>query len=264
MKNNNYTPAFQFTRPTGLDEYFPPSYRHFTLCTLKSEETFLRQDPSISTVLNNLHELVYLAENLNGDSQSLQYQAIERWENAKWNALCSRGLDNPATSIPRHKPESYMLEAYRVASIIFVSFTDPTVLCLSPNAAVESWRSDNYLADLVLSLRNNISATDVSSFWSPLPGALLWCLIIGSVAASRLGDPFANCRAWFRLELLRVVVAYSFSRGEPARIASESLEKIVNGIEAASYLSGAYSTNHQGWRQAALYPEHPRLMMDQF
>lgn len=274
-KSHGSSHTFHSNQASNFNEWFSLSYHHFTLRTLKGVNGFLRQDSRLIDTLSNLHELVELAQILDSNAQEPHCSDIGgRWENSKWRAVYGREYALQQDVAPKHSAESHKLEACRTASIIFASAADPDILFLSPSMALETWNPDNYLADLVLSLRYSISASNPTDFWAPLPGALLWCLVIGTVASTRLGEAFATTRAWFRMELLKVCVAYWYTAGQPAQTVVESFDMVTQGVQAAMNLKSAChaagspnatcQAHIQGPASPSSWAERPRLMIDQF
>lgn len=263
MKEDDESPNLGSNSPPCLDALFPPSYRHLTLRTLKSMDAFLYQNPRLIAILSNLHELTTLAQILDGNSQGMQYeQAVERWETVKWDTLYSRWSEPDDDYSSKQSQDRLILEACRIASIIFISMADPTILYTT--APPDVWQPDQYLTDLILALHYSICGTDRSGFWAPLPGALIWCLVIGSVASTRLGEAYATTRSWFRVELLKATVAFWFARGDPGQTVAESFDMIVRGVKSASNLNGNCQTTKHIDNVPSSWAERPRLMVDQF
>ncbi|CEJ57222.1 hypothetical protein PMG11_05923 [Penicillium brasilianum] len=74
------------------------------------------------------------------------------------------------------------------------------------------FEGDPYLIYAVAHLKHVLRQTDLDGFWGPLPGALIWCLVIGA----RLSQP-GSSRKWFMMQIQRTSCA----------MAQDGCEKVI-------------------------------------
>ena len=263
MRENDPTPIFPQYEFNNLNEMFPSSYRHFTLRTLKNANAFRPQDPELIYALTDLHDLAYLVRILYNNNSDVEHQqAVERWESIKWRIIYNRCRDHDQQNSVDNSQSGHILKSCQTASMLFISLADPTIIFSDTDESSGCWQLIQWVTNLVLTLRSSIAATDLSKFWTPLPGALLWCLVISSVAASRLGPEFFATQNWLRMELLKTCVAFWFVRGQPSQAVAESFDNIVRSVQVASYLGGSQQANCKPENFVAEpWPDQTHVMM---
>ncbi|KAJ5820038.1 hypothetical protein N7474_005629 [Penicillium riverlandense] len=75
----------------------------------------------------------------------------------------------------------------------------------------------------ICELQSLLRQTDIDGFWGPLPGALIWCLAIGT----RLSKP-GPMRKWFIMQTTRVTCALAMEHCEAVLWC---LEEILAGLD---------------------------------
>ncbi|PLB50215.1 hypothetical protein P170DRAFT_139099 [Aspergillus steynii IBT 23096] len=85
-----------------------------------------------------------------------------------------------------------------------------------------------YWSDSLNALQTSLRQPDIDQTWAHLPGALIWCLVIGARLA-QLG----SARKWFMMQLVRVASCIALDWFDEVL---QSLQLIVNGLDAAEML----------------------------
>lgn len=83
------------------------------------------------------------------------------------------------------------------------------------------------LADAIAYLKDLLQATDLDNCWSPLSGALIWCLSIGA----RRSFP-GPVRKWFVMQVARVSCAIAMNRPDAV---VRCLRVVRRGLEGADF-----------------------------
>lgn len=83
------------------------------------------------------------------------------------------------------------------------------------------------LADAIAYLKDLLQATDLDNCWTPLSGALIWCLSIGA----RRSFPGA-VRKWFVMQTARVSCAIAMNRPDAV---VRCLRVVVEGLDGADF-----------------------------
>lgn len=81
------------------------------------------------------------------------------------------------------------------------------------------------LAQAVAHLKHLLHQTDVDGFWGPLPGALIWCLVIGA----RLSQP-GSARKWFMMQIQRTCCAMA---QDGCDMVLRCLQTVLVGLDGA-------------------------------
>jgi len=76
----------------------------------------------------------------------------------------------------------------------------------------------NTTASLTTQLKNTLNLSALSSLWYPIPGALLWCLVVGVETSQRTPE-----HPWFVANLLRAVTALAFVDWDGVKSCMEQL-----------------------------------------
>jgi hypothetical protein len=76
-------------------------------------------------------------------------------------------------------------------------------------------------------LEYHLSQTSVQSFWPPIPGALLWCLVAGANASKAMAE-----RNWFIANIIRLTTGLAFQNWEGVRNTLETFAKCTASINA--------------------------------
>lgn len=88
-----------------------------------------------------------------------------------------------------------------------------------------SHSADAHLAQAVTHLKHLLHQTDIDRFWGSLPGALIWCLVIGA----RLSPP-GSARKWFMMQIVRTGCAMAQNNCE---MVLRSLRTVLAGLDGA-------------------------------
>jgi hypothetical protein len=92
------------------------------------------------------------------------------------------------------------------------------------NTAICTRKCDDLLYG-ILHLKALLQHTDLSGFWGSLPGALIWCLVIGA----RL-SPAGLLRKWFMMQTTRITCAMAMSSCDAVL---ENLRIVLEGLDMA-------------------------------
>jgi hypothetical protein len=84
---------------------------------------------------------------------------------------------------------------------------------------------DPSLAQGVTHLKYLLHRTDMDVFWGPLPGAMIWCLVIGA----RLAQP-GSARKWFMMQIQRTCCAMAV---ETCERVLRCLRTVLVGLDGA-------------------------------
>lgn len=90
-----------------------------------------------------------------------------------------------------------------------------------------SHSADPRLAQAVTHLKHLLHQTDLDTFWGSLPGALIWCLVIGA----RLSPP-GSARKWFLMQVVRTGCAIAMSQNS-SEMVLECLRTVLAGLGGA-------------------------------
>jgi hypothetical protein len=85
--------------------------------------------------------------------------------------------------------------------------------------------TDPSLTQGVTLLKRLLHQTDMDVFWGPLPGAMIWCLVIGA----RLAQP-GSARKWFMMQIQRTCCAMAMDGCE---MVLRCLRTVLVGLDGA-------------------------------
>ena len=236
----NYRAAPHFARP--WQQGHNTSMRLFTLRSVPDAALALRQKyPDVVDVLEDFDRAVNLIQVFisiddaqeNPQCSKLE-ETLEHWEELQERAFNKHWQNLAATQDPASLTrERHIADACRVALIAFAVLVTTAKL----RSSVSRVSQERSLGDLVARLRLHIAEADVQDFWKPMPGALLWCTMVGAVAATKTKQVDGVVRPWFRMQLFRVCCAFWFATGEPGGEVIESFNSIEAGLQAATVLT---------------------------
>lgn len=106
---------------------------------------------------------------------------------------------------------------------------DPRILVLrhARHLLDLSHSADPRLAQAVTYLKHLLHQSDMDTFWGPLPGGLIWCLVIGA----RLSPP-GSTRKWFLMQVVRTNCAIAMAQNS-SEMVLQCLRIVLAGLDGA-------------------------------
>lgn len=173
----------------------PPRYLIFTLGSFKT-----RSRLPTRSVLVLISVLQGLASTWDRKDAALSPSAFETG--------CKSLYDQTTSIIPSEKDklnwkvEDYEFEAFRLACLLYSS------------QGVEDTHTQSQLRQSRVSeLRRCLSETQLSDYWTDIPGALIWCLAVGAKESWGLAEYY-----WFMPRLFPMLMALAIERWDELEI----------------------------------------------
>lgn len=195
----------------------PSDFRLFTF--QRGQKGLWQSEVNLSTIrlLSDFYQLVVLSLRYHQASayqfvqarDPNQQEILTRWQFLRYNLTSLK-------SIPFHRDSDSFDGVLLHAILLFASPND--------HAHVQGQKND--VQESVYELRSLLSQSKLDIYQSPLPGALVWCLIVGA-RRSLAGSVH---RKWFMMQLIRIAAPLALHDDSVEVI--NSLNLILAGLDA--------------------------------
>lgn len=198
----------------------PLSPKDMTVFTLWSGEGLFREHDDIQPVIPFLHDL-YDVMTTKGSRQ---------------------GTSHDSQAIPQSTESTLHVELLPPSSRVWHDgsclYIDPRIPVLQHTIQLAHWFFSGLRAptDALRTLQGLLQSTELDNFWGSLPGALVWCLAIGT----RLSPP-GPLRKWFMMKLTRSTCALAMGLFDEVL---RSVRTVLDALDRAeeSWLPFLHST----------------------
>ncbi|KAL1965848.1 hypothetical protein VTN77DRAFT_5169 [Rasamsonia byssochlamydoides] len=194
----------------------PPDFNVFTF--RRGQDAFRESkiSPSIIHLLSDLYRLVMLSRECCHSASLVVRQRIF----AEWTLIHDRLL----TTLKAFSSSSYKhnnsADDYNKAAVLLHA-----ALLFSSYSGFASYDADYGRIITTEFFQTLLRQTDIDTYWGPLPGALIWCLVIGA----RLSRPESPMRKWFLMQVTRITFPLALDECDEVL---GSLRMILGGMEA--------------------------------
>lgn len=159
-----------------------------------------RISPSVRRHLSDFHQLVMLSIEFCKSSHDPESR---RWILTQWGHLHAQlrainedspsSSSSPSSSATISDPKAAVI---RQAALLFASLSVPPSAEHSTTTTTTTGRGAEQAARDFQSI---LRLTEIYNFWDPIPGALIWCLVVGA----RISPP-GSTRKWLLMQITRV------------------------------------------------------------
>lgn len=192
--------------------HHPPDWDVFTLSRIQQQD--LQLSALVRRLLSYFYQLVVLPIEFSCHTTLTESRDTQQEIRTRWHAIYERFLitdQDPSSPFfsetereARNDPRIKII--IQTALFFFTAGTKATC-----NAATMTY------------FRSLLQQTDISLSWSSLPGALIWCLVIGA----RVSQPDSTTRKWLLMQITRAVWPVAVLGGDTLT----SLRIVLRGLD---------------------------------